>query len=106
MLAFRIQGVWGELIGAMQAEEEEMFLRGGEGIGGDENEGEGERRARREEERADMEFVVGEMLRMAVNLDYADEIGRRKMFQLVREFLLLLPSYPHILVSPQRWGSR
>ncbi len=88
MLAFRIQGVWGELIGAMQAEEEEMFLRGGEGMGGEENEG----RARREEERADMEFVVGEMLRMAVNLDYADEIGRRKMFQLVRECRLFYSS--------------
>lgn len=30
-------------------------------------------------------FVVGELLRLAVNLDYADEIGRRKMFQLARE---------------------
>jgi condensin complex subunit 3 len=31
-----------------------------------------------------MEFVIGEMLRLAVHLDYADEIGRRKMFALVR----------------------
>lgn len=91
MLAFRIQGVWGELIGAMQAEEEELLLRGG--MINDEGEGENEGRARREEERADMEFVVGEMLRMAVSLDYADEIGRRKMFQLVRE-CFLLPSSP------------
>lgn len=30
-------------------------------------------------------FVVGELLRLALNLDYADEIGRRKMFQLARE---------------------
>ena len=35
----------------------------------------------------DAEFVIAEMLKMAVNLDYADEIGRRKMFQLVRDMI-------------------
>lgn len=30
-------------------------------------------------------FVVAELCKMAVNLDYSDEIGRRKMFQLARE---------------------
>lgn len=30
-------------------------------------------------------FIVGELLKLAVNLDYADEIGRRKMFQLASE---------------------
>lgn len=29
-------------------------------------------------------FVVAELCKMAVNLDYSDEIGRRKMFQLAR----------------------
>lgn len=38
-----------------------------------------------EEERMDREFVLGELLRLAVDLDYGDEIGRRKMFMLVRE---------------------
>ena len=33
----------------------------------------------------EMEFVIGEMLKLAVHLDYADEIGRRKMFSLVRK---------------------
>lgn len=33
---------------------------------------------------AEQAFVVGELLRLALNLDYADEIGRRKMFQLAR----------------------
>ncbi|KAF8424272.1 nuclear condensing complex subunit [Boletus edulis BED1] len=33
----------------------------------------------------DAEFVISEMLKLAVNLDYADEIGRRKMFQFVRD---------------------
>ena len=31
------------------------------------------------EERA---FIVGELLKLALHLDYADETGRRKMFQL------------------------
>ena len=35
----------------------------------------------------DAEFVIAEMLKLAVNLDYADEIGRRKMFQLVRDMI-------------------
>jgi condensin complex subunit 3 len=30
-------------------------------------------------------FVVAELCKMAVNLDYSDEIGRRKMFQLARK---------------------
>ncbi|KAI0090375.1 nuclear condensing complex subunit [Irpex rosettiformis] len=82
MLAFRIQSAWQELIAAMQAEEEDILLRGGM-----DDEAENELRAKREEERLDQEFIIGEMLRMAVNLDYADEIGRRKMFQLVRTMI-------------------
>ena len=31
--------------------------------------------------------MIGEIFKLAVDLDYADEIGRRKMFQLVREYL-------------------
>ncbi|KIJ99866.1 hypothetical protein K443DRAFT_132899 [Laccaria amethystina LaAM-08-1] len=37
--------------------------------------------------RNDKEFVISELLKLAVNLDYTDEIGRRKMFQLVRDML-------------------
>jgi len=33
------------------------------------------------------EFMLTELLKLAVNLDYADEIGRRKMFQLVRAMI-------------------
>jgi condensin complex subunit 3 len=32
-------------------------------------------------------FVVAELCKLAVGLDYADEIGRRKMFQLARKSL-------------------
>ncbi|WRT70673.1 uncharacterized protein IL334_007671 [Kwoniella shivajii] len=39
------------------------------------------------EDVTDRTFIVGELLKLAVNLDYADEIGRRKMFQLAREMI-------------------
>jgi condensin complex subunit 3 len=38
-----------------------------------------------DEKQEETEFVIGEMLKLAVHLDYADEIGRRKMFGLVRK---------------------
>lgn len=79
-LAFRIQATYNDLLQLFQQEEEDQLLRGGM----DDPEEE-EERARKEERRIDMEFVIGEMLKLAANLDYADEIGRRKMFQLVRE---------------------
>ncbi|KAH9922432.1 nuclear condensing complex subunit [Fomitopsis serialis] len=82
MLAFRIQAAYNDLITRNQRDEEDRLLR--EGMDGED---EDEERARREEERMDGEFVIGEMLRLAVNLDYADEIGRRKMFQLVRDMI-------------------
>jgi len=64
------------IMGSVQAEEEETLLR---------EEGDHDNRMRREDERLDKEFVIGEMLKLAVNLDYADKIGCRKMFSLVRE---------------------
>lgn len=81
-LAFSIQKAYNALLAHIQFEEEDDLFRGG--MHGPE---EDERKARREEERLDKEFVIGEMLKLAVNLDYADEIGRRKMFQLVRKCL-------------------
>jgi condensin complex subunit 3 len=38
-----------------------------------------------EMKKSDKEFAISELLKLAVNLDYADEIGRRKMFGLVRK---------------------
>lgn len=83
-MAFRIQAAYNALIALVHAEEEAQLLRAGmrdEKAAEDEE----EERARREEERMDGESIIGEMLRLAVGLDYADEIGRRRMFQLVRE---------------------
>jgi len=40
----------------------------------------------KDDEIAAKELVLAELLNLAVSLDYSDEIGRRKMFQLVREY--------------------
>ncbi|KAJ7510357.1 nuclear condensing complex subunit [Mycena galericulata] len=58
---------------------------------GDEDEDE------REDARSGKESTVREMLKLAVNLDYADEIGRRKMFALVRD-MLTQPALPLNLI--------
>jgi condensin complex subunit 3 len=73
-LAFKIQAAYNRLLEQIQADEEARFL----------DKYSDEEWEANEEVRADQEFVIGEMLRLAVNLDYADEIGRRKMFGLVR----------------------
>ncbi|KAK8850500.1 hypothetical protein IAR55_004418 [Kwoniella newhampshirensis] len=59
-LAYRIQDEYNNLVGAVNDEAEDATERA---------------------------FIVGELLKLAVNLDYADEIGRRKMFQLAREMI-------------------
>ena len=42
-----------------------------------------------EDESAQQEFIVEQLLHMAMRFDYADEVGRRKMFTLMREALAL-----------------
>ena len=87
-LAFRVQAAHNDLLEELQAEEEELALGGAIA-------------EEREEARMDREFIIGEMLRLAVNLDYADEIGRRTMFKLVREYRLShLPARPAGLTHP------
>ncbi|TXT10982.1 hypothetical protein VHUM_01733 [Vanrija humicola] len=60
-LAFKIQDEYNKLVGLNVDEDEDKVT--------------------------EQAFIVGELLRVAVNLDYADEIGRRKMFQLAREMI-------------------
>ena len=72
-LAFRIQALYNDLLRGIQSSEEENLF----------NSSDLEAKEKREAELSDLEFVLGEILKLAVNLDYADEIGRRKMFQLV-----------------------
>jgi len=77
-MAFRIQERYNDLMVLIQGELDEGPSRF--------NERE-EDRIRREEERMSQEFILTELLKLVVNLDYADEIGRRKMFQLVRAMI-------------------
>jgi condensin complex subunit 3 len=60
--AFRIQDAYNCLLDSLTAAE----------AGGD------------EEIADDREFILAELLRLALNLDYADEIGRRRLEQFVR----------------------
>lgn len=46
-----------------------------------------------EEDTVDQEFVVEQLLQISSMLDYSDEVGRRKMFSLLRE-LLAVPELP------------
>ena len=73
-MAFRIQEAYNGLMGSLRTVEEEKLMRDF-----DEQE-----QTKVDEELHEKEFIIGEMLKLAVNLDYSDEIGRRKMFQLVR----------------------
>ena len=45
------------------------------------------------EDTVDQEFVVEQLLQISLMLDYSDEVGRRKMFSLLRE-LLAVPELP------------
>ncbi|KAG2363036.1 nuclear condensing complex subunit [Suillus spraguei] len=73
-LAYYIQAAYNAYQEDLEVAEQERVIRG-------------EPTEEEEEARIDKEFVIGEMLKVAVNLDYADEIGRRKMFQLVRDMI-------------------
>ncbi|EDR03702.1 chromosome condensation complex protein [Laccaria bicolor S238N-H82] len=66
-LAFRIQDAYNKLLEGNDIDAEERLLGS--------------------IKRNDKEFVISELLKLAVNLDYTDEIGRRKMFKLVRDML-------------------
>ena len=69
-LAFRLQAAYNSFLRVLQ----------------DGNEQYEEDEEDREEQSANVEFVMSELLRLAVHLDYSDEIGRRKMFGVVREY--------------------
>ena len=69
-LAFYLQAAWTQLVVALEAEE------------------------RDEGQELQQQFIVGELVGIAVNLDYGDEIGRRKMFELMRmSFSLITHSF-------------
>ena len=77
-IAFQIQSQQDFLFGAFQRAEEVRALNVGDDDSGDGLESS-------EQRIVDTTFIVEELLAIAAYLDYTDEIGRRKMFSIVRE---------------------
>jgi len=73
-IAALIERAWNGLTVLLEASEEEGLIR----------EFEETELQQREDEIYEQEIKLGEMLKMAVNLDYGDENGRRLMFPLIR----------------------
>ena len=71
-LAFRIQKEYDEMVALMDAQEDPALIEA-------------------------KSFVVSQLLGIAMSSDYGDEIGRRKMFGLVRD-MISLPSLPEMLI--------
>lgn len=77
-LAFRMQAVWSGLIQLLtdRADEEDA-----------------------EDMAASQASILESLLHLALNSDYGDEIGRRKMFTLIRE-IISHPALPRALIEP------
>ncbi|KAK0449796.1 nuclear condensing complex subunit [Desarmillaria tabescens] len=65
-------------------------------LGGD---GDDEESEQREEDIAKQEAILSELLQMALKLDYMDELGRRKVFSVVKN-MLAHPELPPGLIEP------
>ena len=83
-LAFHIQEAYNALLAVLQDIEMAKLMRAG-------LEQEGDEEDELEEELAKREIIIGELLRMALKLDYSDEIGRRKVFSVVSLCPFFLP---------------
>jgi condensin complex subunit 3 len=79
-LAFYLQSAWTQLVVALEAEE------------------------RDEDQELQQQFIVGELVGIAVNLDYGDEIGRRKMFELMRMPFPVIIRFSRSLMQVHRAG--
>ncbi|KAF9010128.1 nuclear condensing complex subunit [Cyathus striatus] len=83
--AFHIQEAYNLLLDALQ-EAEAVLLDGREAS------------EELEEDMAKLEVMLGELLRISLKLDYGDEIGRRKVFSVVRD-ILAHPQLPPGLIE-------
>ncbi|EGO04008.1 hypothetical protein SERLA73DRAFT_102367 [Serpula lacrymans var. lacrymans S7.3] len=89
--AFLVQEAFNQLLGVIEEDEEARLL-------GNEEDMDEENQDRREEQRTQREFILSELLKSAVHLDYTDEVGRRKLLVVIRE--LLAHAYlPEILIE-------
>ncbi|TFK34512.1 nuclear condensing complex subunit [Crucibulum laeve] len=88
--AFHIQEVYNVMLEVLQESENSRLLRVGQDDQAQDDEF--------EEELAKCEVVLGELLRMSLKLDYGDEIGRRKVFSVVKG-MLAHPELPPGLIE-------
>ncbi|PPQ76775.1 hypothetical protein CVT24_010736 [Panaeolus cyanescens] len=88
--AFHIQEAYNRLLSVLQDIANSKLMRAGT-----DNEEEDEEL---EEELAKREVIMSELLKMALKLDYADEIGRRKVFSVVKD-MLAHPQLPPGLIE-------
>ncbi|KAF5386531.1 hypothetical protein D9757_005916 [Collybiopsis confluens] len=86
-LAFRLLTNFNDLVDAIQQHEKERHHMGDE------------ERTLKQDELDNKQFVVSELLKIAVLLDYADEIGRKKMLSLIRD-ILIHDYLPQDLIAP------
>ncbi|KAF7365576.1 hypothetical protein MVEN_00431000 [Mycena venus] len=91
--AFHVQEAYNALLQAIEGAE--VATRAAEERGAEEEEAEADEA---EEELAKREVVQSELLRMAVKLDYGDEIGRRKIYAVMRD-MLAHPQLPPGLIE-------
>ncbi|KAH0581314.1 hypothetical protein H2248_012409 [Termitomyces sp. 'cryptogamus'] len=91
--AFLLQDSYNALLNVLQDAENVAFLNAGE------PEDDEEEVEKREEERAKKEVILGELLRMSLKLDFMDEIGRRKVFTIVKD-MVAHPELPPGLINP------
>lgn len=68
-LAYKVQALYNDLLTTIENAEEDKFFTSSPKSG----------------ETRNKEFILGELMKIAANMDLADEIGRRKTFALVRE---------------------
>ncbi|KAJ3509746.1 hypothetical protein NLJ89_g5062 [Agrocybe chaxingu] len=92
--AFHVQEAYNSILQVLQEQETANFLRAGR----DAREDEEERDEELEEELAKCEVVMSELLKLALKLDYGDEIGRRKVFSVVKD-MLAHPQLPPGLIE-------
>jgi condensin complex subunit 3 len=86
--AFYLQDAYNALLDSLQEVENARLLNA-------EDDEDDEEVECREEDLAKREIILAELLRMALKLDYMDEIGRRKVFSVIRKRLgFHLREYP------------
>ena len=52
-----------------------------------------------DEDKVLLEFILVQLLRLGKILDFADEMGRRRMFTLLREMLIAVPTSAELIAA-------